>query len=518
MIQIIIVSFYVAITIAIGVWTKQKLKSSQAFDGAGLGILLCVVAGAGEWLGGTATTGVAEYGYEYGLSGAWYTIANGMGICFLAVFFAKLFRSLGMSTISGIIGRFLGKTAKRISAILLIFIMVAVGSSQMVALGTLGEELFHISATAAILSLGAGVLFYTVLGGMLAVGYTNILHMIVMYMGSMIAVTVCLLQNGGIRQLTAVLPESYFAMDTIGISKVGSWLIASVLGACVAQAGIQPILASKDEKTAVKSSYFIAILVAPFGILSALLGMIARVRFPELENAKQALPILLMSMNPMVGGFVMASIMAAILSTASPIFLACGTLFTRDIYLEKKRICGEKINDERILAVSRITTFVTGSLCILMALFFYDSQRLLDIVYFAYSIRGSLFIILLLGIYWKKTSERASIYAMCTTGAVGLFWVVYKNIIGSYPLSPQFSETYAAVITALSVTVVCSILPVKYSDDNVDKRDVREQKGKNTMFKSIVESVYDYAQTMPDKTAVITWGGQKQVIENCISW
>lgn len=80
MIQIIIVSIYIAVTVTIGIWTKRKLKSSQAFDGAGLGILLCVVAGAGEWLGGTATTGVAEYGYEYGLSGAWYTIANGMGI------------------------------------------------------------------------------------------------------------------------------------------------------------------------------------------------------------------------------------------------------------------------------------------------------------------------------------------------------------------------------------------------------------------------------------------------------
>ena len=55
MLQIIIVSLYVAVTIAIGIWTKKKTKSSRAFDGAELGMLLCVVAGAGEWLGGTAT-------------------------------------------------------------------------------------------------------------------------------------------------------------------------------------------------------------------------------------------------------------------------------------------------------------------------------------------------------------------------------------------------------------------------------------------------------------------------------
>ncbi len=177
-----------------------------------------------------------------------------------------------MSTISGIIGRFIGDNAKRVSAALLFFVMVTVGSSQMVAIGTLGEELFHINAETAIVVLGAGILLYTVLGGMLAVGYTNILHMLVMYMGSMIAVIVCLKQSGGISQLTEVLPEEYFAMNTIGVSKIGSWLIASVLGACVAQAGIQPILASKDEKTAVRSSYFIAILVAPFGIYVCVAG------------------------------------------------------------------------------------------------------------------------------------------------------------------------------------------------------------------------------------------------------
>lgn len=503
MVQIIIVSLYVAVTIAIGVWTKKKTESSRAFDGAELGLLLCVVAGAGEWLGGTATTGVAEYGYEYGMSGAWYTIANGMGICCLAICFARLFRSLEMSTVSGIIGRFLGEKARKVSAELLILVMIAVGSSQMVAIGTLGEELFHINAMASILILGMGVLLYTVLGGMMAVGYTNILHMAVMYTGSIVAVIVCLTQIGGIGRLKEMLPESYFVMDSIGVSKIGSWLIASVLGACVAQAGIQPILASKDEKEAVKSSYLIAFLVAPFGIFSAVLGMIARVKFPSLENAKLALPTLLMSMNPIMGGFVMASIMAAVLSTASPIFLACGTLFTRDIYLQKKR--ADQTDDKKILRVSRWTTFVAGGLCILLALFFYDSQRLLDLVYFAYSIRGSLFIVLLLGIYWKKTSEKAAVYAMWTTGVVGLFWVIYKNITGNYPILPQFSETYASIIAALGVVTVGSLLMGK--SNSKETENLGNKGGRDMMFRSVIEWVYEHAQETPNKMAVITQGG-----------
>lgn len=458
MIQIMLVLAYITITIGIGIKTKRKMNSSKTFDGAGLGLLMCVAAGAGEWLGGTATTGVAEYGYLYGLSGAWYTIANGLGICFLAIFFAKLFRSFNISTIPGIIGQYLGEKAKMASAALLIFVTVAIGSSQMVAIGTLSEELFHINATAAIIVLGLSILTYTALGGMLAVGYTNVMHVLVMYAGSILSVLLCLKDVGGMTTLRAALPDTYFSMGSIGMTKISSWLIASILGACVAQAGIQPILASKDTKTAVKSSYLIAIIVIPFGLLSALLGMIARVQFPDLANAKLALPTLLMSMNSVTGGFVMASVMAAILSTASPIFLACGTLFSRDIYLTQKQLNHCQTNDKQTLKVSRCASFAFGCICILLAVFFYDSQRLLDIVYFAYSIRGSLFIILLLSIYWKKISARIAVLAMEATCIVGLIWIIYKNIVGQYPISPHFSETYAAVLTSIIITVLGSIL------------------------------------------------------------
>ena len=153
----------------------------------------------------------------------------------------------------------------------------------------------------------------------------------------------------------------------------------------------------------------------------------------------------------------MAALLAAVLSTASPIFLACGTLFTRDIYV-RLRSGAEYGEDARTLRITRAATCAFGLLCIGGALLFHDSQRLLDIVYFAYSIRGSLFIILLLGMYWRKTSPRAANLAMLATSLVGLFWVVYKSAAGHYPIHPAFSETYAAMITALVFTVLGSFV------------------------------------------------------------
>lgn len=157
-VQLGIIIIYFAITVAIGIYAKKNSKTSNAFHGAGLGVLMCVAAGTGEWLGGTSTTGVSEYGFIYGLSGAWYTIANGIGIIFLAIFFAKLYRSLDTVTVPGIIENFIGVNARVVSSVLLTFVMLAVGTSQMIAAGTLGVSILGLSFDVSVIVFGIGFL------------------------------------------------------------------------------------------------------------------------------------------------------------------------------------------------------------------------------------------------------------------------------------------------------------------------------------------------------------------------
>ena len=182
MIQAGIIILYFIATICVGVFSR-KTNTANAYEGFKLSLLMCVAVGAGEWMGGTSTTGVSEYGYLYGISGAWYTVANGLGICFLALFFARLFRSLNTSTVPEIIGRYLGRQARTVSSVMLTLVLMIVGVSQLIAVGTLGESLLHLDSELSILILGLGVLVYTCLGGMNAIGTTNVLHMIVMYAG-----------------------------------------------------------------------------------------------------------------------------------------------------------------------------------------------------------------------------------------------------------------------------------------------------------------------------------------------
>jgi len=466
-IQLVIIVLYFALTVGIGIYAKKKSTSSSAFHGAGLGVLMCVAAGTGEWLGGTSTTGVSEYGYLYGLSGAWYTIANGVGIMFLAMLFAKLYRSLDTVTVPGIMEKYLGIDARVVASILLTFVMIAVGTAQIIAAGTLGVSVLGLDYSTSVIALGIGFIVYTLVGGMTAVAYTNMMHLVAMYGGVILALVLVGADVGGMSTMKTALPaDKYFDWFSIGGSKVWSWIIASILGACTAQAGIQPILAAKDVNVAKKSAIITALVVAPFGIFTALLGMAAKVKFPELANAKLALPTLMMNLQPVAGGIVLASILAAILSTVSPIILASGTMITKDIY---QRVLKPDATDRQVLFMSRLMTGLAGVICIILALVMYGSTKILDMVYFAYTIRGSLFVVLLFGIYWRKTTPKGAIWAMVVTSLIGFFWVIYRSLYGHYPIHPDFSETYAAIIMAVISTMVFSLSMPKDSNKEVPK-------------------------------------------------
>ena len=491
-IQVVLIGCYFLLTVIIGVWSSKRAKTSDSFHGAQLGIFSIVCASAGEWLGGTATTGVSEYGFVYGLSGAWYTISNGIGVMFLALCFAKLFRSLNTMTVPGIIEKFLGLRARTVSSILLIFVMLAVGLSQMIAAGKLGQSLMGADFTAAVVVFAVIFIVYTLAGGMNAVASTNKMHLFVMYGGILLAIFFALAGVGGwsgfasgIQKLQTARETNYLSMLSIGLPKVSSWIIAGLLGACAAQAGLQPVLAAKDVPTAKLACIITAFVVAPFGVFTALLGMISKIMSVNgtltdavghvVTDGKLALPTLMMHLPPVVGGFVLASILAAILSTVSPIILAAGTMATKDIY---QRVLRPGATDAQVLRMSRVTTALSGVVCAAGAILLVDTSRVLDIVYSAYSLRGALLVVLVLGIYWKRTSEKGACWSMVCTGAAAVFWVVWQMVFGTYPIFPWLTETYAAVFVAFGTTVLFSyIFPLsdmeRFARENIKREIVK---------------------------------------------
>lgn len=131
-IQISIVLVYFVLVTLIGLWSSRKARNSDSFllAGRGMGTLLCAAAMAGEWIGGTSTIGIAEGGFRYGISSAWYTVANAFGTVILALTLAKLYRRSNSFTVIGFMERYYDVKTRRIAAVVLAFVMIVVGSDR----------------------------------------------------------------------------------------------------------------------------------------------------------------------------------------------------------------------------------------------------------------------------------------------------------------------------------------------------------------------------------------------------
>ena len=79
-----------------------------------------------------------------------------------------------------------------------------------------------------------------------------------------------------------------------------------------------------------------------------------------------ALPTLMMDLVPAAGGIVLAAILAATLSTVSPIILASGTMFIKDLY---QGVINPDASDKQLLFVSRLSTGISGLICMFLAIF-----------------------------------------------------------------------------------------------------------------------------------------------------
>ena len=468
--QLLIIILYFALTMVIGILASRKTKSSDSFVGVSMGVFAIVCVACGQWLGGTATTGCSEYGFTSGISGWWYTLANGIGMLMMGLFFAERYRKFGSVTIPGIIEAVVGSKSRTVCSILLIFVMIAVGLSQMIAAGKLGQSLLGIDFKISCCVFAVIFIIYTMSGGMDSVEATNKLHIGFMYFGMILAVILALREMGGWSNFKASMDAidaaegtHHFSMFGVGASKVTSWIVASVLSAGAAQASIQPVLAAKDPKVAKKACLISVLVVAPFGLFTCMLGMSARVMsetglLATITDPKLAYTTLIMHFSPVVGGIILASILAAVLSTVSPIILAAATMFTKDIYQRRLK---PDANDREITKVARIGTAVSGVLCCLMAIALVNSSAVLDLVYAAYTLRGVLFIVILFGMYWKHTSERGVCTAVLVTFVCCIAWVGAKIATGRYPLyigSFAISETYLGVVLACLTIVLFSLV------------------------------------------------------------
>lgn len=127
------------------------------------------------------------------------------------------------------------------------------------------------------------------IGGMRSVVYTNVLHAVVKLVGLTLAAVVSLWAVGGMGELRASVPPEMFVWANVGLSQIFEWLIAGIGATFATQYVVQAITTVGDERKARRASFYSALVMVPFGLIAAFVGLCAAALHPDIDSL-QALP------------------------------------------------------------------------------------------------------------------------------------------------------------------------------------------------------------------------------------
>lgn len=284
-----------------------------------------------EFIGTAVSIGTAQTGFKTGISAAWNLFALALGFVLFAWLLARKYKELGDNTISGVLARNYGQKTRFATSIITIFALEIVAVSIYASGGAVLASVLQVDRTLAIIIVGVVSVMYVSIGGMRSVIYTNFVHASLKYLGVGLALWFGLKQVGGISALQTQLPPSMFDWTAIGWGQIIAWMIAGIGSIFSTQYVIQAVTTVSDAGKAQRACFYCAILMIPFGIGAALIGMCSAALFPQVDSL-QAFPRLIASMDQLTAGLVVAGLAGSLFGTISAVSMGSATLLLRDFY------------------------------------------------------------------------------------------------------------------------------------------------------------------------------------------
>ena len=421
---------YMAITILIGRWAAQKVKSASDFVVAGrhlpLGISTCVIFAT--WFGSETMLGASSEFVDNGFLGIMED-PFGASLCLLLVglFFARPLYRFNILTFCDFFRIRFGKKSELISALLMIPSYFGWIAAQIVAMGIVMNTVMGIPQEVAMIVSGLIVMGYTYMGGMWSVSVTDFIQTILIIIGLIIITADILNKAGGVSPLIDQTPKEHLRLlPEAGwqnwLHYIAAWLTIG-LGSIPQQDVFQRLMSAKSEKVAVRSSYLASLMYLCIGMMPILIVMGARVLYPQLltgENDKILPQMVLQHGSLFIQILFFGALLSAIMSTTSGAILAPATVLGENII----RRFYKEISDQRLLWIIRLSVIIVSIISLVMAL---GSQNIYELVA-ASSVLSlvSLFIPLTAGLYWKKATALGALLSIIM-GTLAYLWAEWTT-------------------------------------------------------------------------------------------
>jgi len=432
---LIIVSIYLLFTTLLGFIQSKKVKSSNDFVVTKISPFLAATYLAGFTLGGVSTYGVAgdtiEFGFTYLV---WFPISMGLGWWLTGLLFARpYFQNKGI-TLPALIGKRFSERTRVASLVSLLIYSVFVIVVELYTLATIIKAISpQMSMMTAVLISSFVCIGTVAFSGILGASVTNLIHSVTMIVAFGLAYIAMKHIVGGWETAMNTIP--HFLPQIAGENvNPGMWLspigmgwgvIGQIILAKTTRLGgistVSYLAAScRSEKDARLAFWFAGIFSAIPPFLACSVGIFTAAYLgPRISEMPiySAIGQAVNEVNPIIAGIFFSAVLAAVISTFSPLAISFAHIFVEDL-LCKAITISEK--SKRWIYPFFIVT--TTAVCAWYVIVF-GIENIMPFVFstaFPCTIPNT--IVLLYGLYFDNTSDLAAFLSIAFGVIVSLGW------------------------------------------------------------------------------------------------
>lgn len=462
----ILISFglYMLGMLGIGIYFYLKTDdlSDYVLGGRGLGPVVTALSAGASDMSGWLLLGLPGMMYSEGIVGSWIAIGLTIGAFLNWHYVATPLRSYTLALDNAITipdffsNRFEDKQnhLRIITAVVILVFYTLYTSSGLVGGAKLFEASFNMEYQTALIVGSLIIVSYTFLGGYNAVSWTDLIQGILMMLALIITPAVVIYELGGVNNaITAVSSIDHKNLDLFrGTSFIG---IISLLAWGLGYFGQPHILVRfmsirdiKEMRVAKNVCMGWMILCVIGSLATGFFGLayIVSSNTDLQDSEKIFIALTQLLFNPWIAGFLLAAILAAIMSTIDSQLLVSSSVLTRDIY---HVLLHKEASDRELVWVGRATVMLIAVIAWYISSD--PNSSVLQLVSYAWAGFGAAFgPLVILSLYNKNITKIGAIAGMIG-GAVTV--IVWKQLEGGvfdlYEILPGF-------IVATLLTIIFS--------------------------------------------------------------
>lgn len=427
----IILVLYFAAMLGLGFWLGRGQRSRREYflargklGPAAIGFSYSATQMSGSsYMGSVGTERV--YGYNFSPGG----VSSAAAAWFTYVLVGDRLRRVASkiqcnTLVDVLVARYPGRLVGSLSAGIMLLAFAPLVAAQLKAAANAFEVLLGVPYLAALFVFGAIVILYTVVGGMQAVAWTDLIQGTIMIVGFLVLAPLAVMAAGGFAEMH----RQYGELNPGAIRLVGEmpalWVISSFLVWGFFQIGGSPasvtrFLIPEDDRTLRRALVYSISFASFIYVAGTLIAIASGVLLPDLERTDLALPTLVAQLlPPLLGGVVVAAVLGATMSTIDSILLLAGSLMVENVWLPARS--GE-VSEVEAVRVARGTTLALGVIALLVAID--PPAAILWIVTMAFSLMASAFTFpLLLGLWWRRANRAGALAGMLGGALAAVGW------------------------------------------------------------------------------------------------